>query len=82
MPTAQPRLNVVLEKPLMAMVETLAERDGMSMSQKARDLIRDAIEIDEDAALEALVASRMKNKAPSIPASRFWAERAKRRAKR
>lgn len=74
MPTTQPRLNVVLEKPLMEAVEMLADRDGMSRSQKARDLIREAVEIEEDAALEILVGDRMKKGGKPIS----WADAKKR----
>lgn len=48
MPTSKPRLNVVLDKPVYGSIRTLAERDGISMSLKARDLIREALEIYED----------------------------------
>lgn len=51
MPTKQPRLNVVLEKPVLQSVQQLAKRDGVSLSMKARDLIREALELHEDAYL-------------------------------
>lgn len=60
MPTAHPRLNVVLENPLMRALEALASRDGVSLSHKARDLIIQAIEVEEDAGLDALMQDRMK----------------------
>lgn len=48
MSTKHPRLNVVLETPLYSQVRLLATRDGVSLSLKARDLIRQAIEYCED----------------------------------
>ena len=48
MPTTNPRLNVVLEPPLYSMLRHLAKRDGVSLSLKARDLIRLAFEYCED----------------------------------
>lgn len=48
MPTKNPRLNVVLELPLYHAIQQLAKRDGVSLSLKARDLIRDALESYED----------------------------------
>lgn len=48
MPTKQPRLNVVLELPTYRSVRQLAKRDGVSLSLKARDLIREALELYED----------------------------------
>lgn len=49
MPTKHPRLNVVLEPPILRSVERLAAKDGVSLSLKARDLIREALELHEDA---------------------------------
>jgi hypothetical protein len=66
MPTTQPRVNVVLEKPLYDALAGLAEHEGVSLSHKARDLILHAVTLEEDAALEALVLHRKKNRAASI----------------
>ncbi len=49
MPTKRPRLNVVLEPPTFRSVARLAARDKVSLSLKARDLIREALELHEDA---------------------------------
>ena len=48
MSTKNPRLNVVLEPPLYQAVRNLAEKDGVSLSLKARDLIQEALEYCED----------------------------------
>ena len=48
MPTDKPRLNVVLEPPLYRSIKKLAEKEGTSLSLKARDLIRDAVELYEE----------------------------------
>jgi hypothetical protein len=45
----------------------LAKRDGVSLSQKARDLLLEALELIEDAGLEAIVERRRKNPGKSIP---------------
>lgn len=82
MPTTQPRLNVVLEPPLYEVIKDAAARDGLSLSTKARDLIRLAVEMEEDVALEALVAERMKDPGEPIPHDAFWKEAKKRRKKR
>lgn len=58
MSAKNPRINVVLEKPLYRAVEKLAERDGVSLSLKVRDLVREAIEIEEDIALAGLAEKR------------------------
>jgi hypothetical protein len=49
MPTKNARLNVVLEPVLKSAVGDLARRDGVSLSLKARDLIKEALELHEDA---------------------------------
>jgi metal-responsive CopG/Arc/MetJ family transcriptional regulator len=61
MPTKNPRVNVVLEKPLYSNVERLAKRDGVSLSLKVRDLVREALEMDEDIALADFADSREKS---------------------
>ena len=48
MPAKNPRLNVVLERPLYEALERLARREGTSLSLKARDLLREALEAYED----------------------------------
>ena len=48
MSTKHPRLNVVLEPSLYAAILRLARKEGVSLSLKARDLIRQALEYCED----------------------------------
>ena len=49
MPTKNPRINVALEKPIYSLIEKLAQQRGSSLSMVTRDLIREALEIHEDA---------------------------------
>jgi len=58
MPAKNPRVNVVLEKPLYNALHDLAEDEGVSMSMLMRDLVREALEIREDRALADLAAER------------------------
>jgi hypothetical protein len=67
MPATNPRIFTVLEKPVFRVVEGLAKRDGVSLSQKARDLIVQALELSEDTGLESIVAGRRKNRAKPVP---------------
>ena len=48
------RINVALEKPIYSIIEKLAEQRGLSLSMVTRDLIREALEIHEDAVLSAV----------------------------
>lgn len=67
MPTTLPRISTVLDRPIYAAVAMLAKRDGVSLSQKARDLLLEALEHTEDAGLEAIVERRRSNPGKSIP---------------
>ncbi len=67
MPSTHPRINTVLEPPVYEMVKRLATQDGVSLSQKVRDLVREALGLLEDGALEEVVKERRKNPARSIP---------------
>jgi len=67
MPTTLPRISTVLDRPIYEAVAMLAKRDGVSLSQKARDLLLEALELIEDAGLEAKVERRRKNVRKSIP---------------
>lgn len=61
MPTKNPRVHTVLEAPLYKAVSFLARRDGVSLSQKVRDLVREAIEYLEDAALDNFAEARRRS---------------------
>jgi hypothetical protein len=60
MPTKNPRINVVLERPLYQNVERMAKKDGVSLSLKVRDLVKEALEIEEDIALGNIAEKREK----------------------
>lgn len=60
MPTKNPRINVVLEKPLYQKVERIARKDGVSLSLKVRDLVKEALEMEEDIALSSIAEEREK----------------------
>ena len=58
MPTKNPRINVVLDIPLYKNVQFLAEKDGVSLSTKVRDLLKEALEVQEDMLLTAFAEER------------------------
>ncbi|MBM4135695.1 MAG: toxin-antitoxin system, antitoxin component [Nitrospira sp.] len=74
MPTKNPRVNVVLETPLYNSVEHLAKRDGVSLSLKVRDLIKEALEMEEDVALAVLAEKRERtfSKTKSLKHDEVW----------
>jgi len=67
MATTLPRISAVVDRPIYEAVAMLAKRDGVSLSQKARDLLLEALELIEDAGLEAIVERRRKSPGKSIP---------------
>lgn len=60
MPARNPRVNVVLEKPLFEAVGHLAKKEGVSLSTAVRDLVKEAIEIREDVDLGRVAEVREK----------------------
>ena len=58
MPTKNPRINVVLDKKIYMNVQNLAEKDGVSLSTKVRDLLKQALEIQEDIYLGSFAQKR------------------------
>ena len=74
MPTKNPRVNVVLEKPLFRTLEQLEKRDGLSLSLKVRDLVKEALEIEEDIALAEWAEIREKTfkKGTALKHSEVW----------
>lgn len=58
MPATNPRVNVVLEEPVYAGLRRWAKRDGVSLSLKVRDLVKEALEAEEDRALARLAENR------------------------
>jgi len=61
MTTKNPRIHTVLEGPLFDIVERMAKQDGHSLSEEAADLIREAVTLREDRALDVLAQARRKS---------------------
>lgn len=74
MPTKNPRVNVAMEKPLYMAVEYLAKKDGVSMSLKVRDLMREALEIEEDISLSLFAEERERtfSKTKALKHNEVW----------
>ena len=58
MPTKHPRINVALEEPLYRIIGELAKLKGISMSMVTRELIKEAIEMEEDTLLTSFAEER------------------------
>lgn len=61
MPSQKPRINIVLDNFLYQNVQLLAEKDNVSLSAKVRDLLKEALEIQEDIALSGFAEEREKS---------------------
>jgi uncharacterized protein (DUF1778 family) len=59
MATKNPRINVALEKPVYSLIQRMAKERGLSLSMVTRDLVREALEILEDAALVSFADERV-----------------------
>lgn len=83
MPTSNPRVNVVLERPLYETLRRVAKRDGVSLSLKVRDLVREALEASEDVVLDELAHERERSfeRAKALSHKEVWAPGKRRRAK-
>jgi hypothetical protein len=82
-PAKNPRVNVVLEEPTYDALSRLARRGGTSLSQTARDLLREALETHEDLVLAAVAERRSAtfDRTAALAHEQVWGrdERAKRR---
>jgi hypothetical protein len=58
MPSKNPRVNTVLAPEVHAAVALLAKKEGVSLSHKVNDLVREALELEEDAGLDAIAKRR------------------------
>lgn len=74
MVTKNPRLNVVLEPTLFDEVKTLAKRERVSLSLKARDLIKEAVEVHEDRYFQKMAEERDKtfSTKKALTHSKIW----------
>lgn len=62
MATTKDRINISVSKSTRAILQALAKRDQKPIASKAADLIEQALELEEDKALEAIVQRRLANR--------------------
>ena len=72
MPTTKKRLNITMSDSLDKDLAFLSERDNVSMSTKASELLKVAIEIEEDSILNQIAESRDKKEAKIISHKDVW----------
>ena len=59
MPTKKTRINISIPKNLNQLLTTLAKRDDVPVATKALELIKTALEIEEDAMLSKVANQRI-----------------------
>lgn len=72
MPTTKHRLNITLLPETERAIEKLAERDKVSRSGKAAELLRIALEIEEDRIWEELAQKRDARGTKFLPHKKAW----------
>lgn len=65
MPAKNPRINVVLPRSAYKAVQEMAAREGVSLSAVTGDLVKEALELREDAALAAWGEERLRSYDPA-----------------
>lgn len=66
------RINITADASIQEALAQAAKRDGMLVTTKATELLRLALEIEEDIALVAVVAKRASTKARFVAHKDAW----------
>ena len=72
MPSSNPRVNVVLDRELQKNLQLAARKRGKSLSAAAAELLRDALERDEDLFLARLSEHREKTSKRTYSDEQAW----------
>ena len=74
MTTKNPRIHLVLEKPLYDQIGSLASRNHLSLSSQVRDLLLGAIETQEDGYLGKVAEQRSESydTKKAVSHDKFW----------
>lgn len=72
MPTSKKRINISLPADIERVLAELAERDDLPQATKAVQLLRLAIETDEDEVLDKIAAKRDSKKSRFVNHEKAW----------
>lgn len=72
MPASNPRINIVLDRELQKDLRLAAKKRGKSLSAAAAELLRDALERDEDLFLARLSDRREKSSTRTYSDEQAW----------
>ena len=73
MPTTKTRINISLPKDIETILDKLAKRDDVPKATKALQLIKLAMEIEEDELWDRMVSERDKKNAKFLSHKKAWA---------
>lgn len=74
MPTIKQRINITADKEMGVSLRNAAKRDKMSVSSKAVELLRLALNIEEDHVLATIARERDTHGVKYVPHDKFWKE--------
>ena len=72
MPTIKQRINITADTDMESSLRRAAKRDKMSVSSKAVELIRFALELEEDLYLGKIAEKRAKEKVTYVSHETAW----------
>ncbi|MEX0933831.1 MAG: hypothetical protein WD003_01030 [Candidatus Paceibacterota bacterium] len=72
MATTKKRINISVSKPVEKMLTALAKRDGVPQATKAAELLRQVIEIEEDAVWAEFASKRDTKSATFVSHKEAW----------
>ncbi len=73
MTTVKKRINVSIESDIEEMLKRVAKRDSVPQATKAAELLRVALEIEEDQIWAAVAEKRDDKKTQFVPHEKAWA---------
>lgn len=73
MPTTKKRVNISLSSSMENILSSLAKRDQVPQATKAAELIRIAIELDEDQVFDSVALGRDMEKIKFVSHKKAWA---------
>jgi hypothetical protein len=73
MPTTKKRINITISPHIDEILSALSKRDGVPVATKTAELLKLAIEIDEDDILNTLAIKRDTKNAQFISHNETWA---------
>lgn len=74
MPTTKQRINITADANMESALKSVAKRDRVSLASKTVELLRIALDIEEDRALATLALARDTRGVKYIPHKKFWAK--------